>query len=192
MSTKSTYQRIARRETHSPRAVLAIVLAVILIMAAAYAVIEIILAIAGQKPLVVTPGDAAMALVRANTLPAWSLIAAGIVLALIGLWLIIVSFSSGRRPRHLIQTDRAVTVIDNEVIASALARHASYAANSAPDSTRVSVTHHRAVVELTPTTGRAVDEGRIKVAVDAQLAAYDVSPKLTSRIEIKKAGRVGS
>ncbi|MGA1811103.1 hypothetical protein VH571_01820 [Frondihabitans sp. 4ASC-45] len=192
MSTKSTYSRIARRETHSPRAVLAILLAVILILVAVSAMIEIILSISDQKPLLVTPGNAANALVRANTLPLWILVTAGIVLALVGLWLIIVSFASGRRPRHLIQTDRAVTVIDNEVIASALARHASYAANTDPDNTRVSVTHHRAVVEMTPITGRTVDEGRIKDAVDAQLATYDVTPKLTSKIEIRKTGKVGA
>lgn len=192
MSTKSTYSRIARRETHSPRSVLAIVLAVILILAAAYAVTEIILSIAGQPPLLVTPGDAAKGLVGANTVPVWILITAGIILALIGLWLIVSSFTSGRRARHLIRTDRAVTVIDNEVIASALARHASYAANTDPDNTRVSVTHNRAVVEMTPATGRTVDEGRIKDAVDEQLAAYDVSPRLRSKIDIKKTGKVGA
>jgi hypothetical protein len=192
MTTKGTYSRIARRETHSPRSVLAISLAVILILAAAYAVVEIILSIAGQKPLLVTPGNAAKGLDGANTLPIWILIVAGIILALIGLWLIISSFNSGRRARHLIQTDRAVTVIDNEVIASALARHASYAANTDPDNTRVSVTHSRAVVEMTPATGRDVDRGRIQEAVDEQLAAYDVTPKLRSKIDIKKTGKVGA
>lgn len=192
MSTKSTYSRIARRETHSPRSVLAIVLAVILILAAAYAVIEIILSIAGQKPLLVTPGNAAKGLVAANTLPVWILFVAGIILALVGLWLIVSSFTSGRRARHLIQTDRAVTVIDNEVIASALARHASYAANTDPDNTRVSVTHTRAVVEMTPATGRDVDKGRIQDAVDEQLATYDVTPKLKSKVDIKKTGKVGA
>ncbi|MBF4577591.1 DUF6286 domain-containing protein [Frondihabitans sp. VKM Ac-2883] len=192
MSTKSTYSRIARRETHSPRSVLAIILAVILILAAAYAVIEIILAIARPKPLLVTPGNAAKGLVGANTIPVWILIVAGIILAIIGIWLIIASFTSGRRARHLIQTDRAVTVIDNEVIASALARHASYAANTDPDNTRVSVTHNRAVVEMTPATGRDVDKSRIQEAVNEQLAAYDVSPKLRSKIDIKKTGKVGA
>jgi hypothetical protein len=192
MNTRSTYSRIARRETHSPRSVLAIVLAVILILAAAYAVTEIILSIAGHPPLLVTPGSAAKGLVGANTIPVWILITAGIILALIGLWLIISSFTSGRRARHLIQTDRAVTVIDNEVIASALARHASYAANTDPDNTRVSVTHNRVVVEMTPATGRDVDKGRIQEAVDEQLAAYDVSPKLKSKIDIKKTGKVGA
>lgn len=192
MNTKSTYSRIARRETHSPRSILAIALAVILILAAAYAVIEIILAIAGQKPLLVTPGNAAKGLVGAATVPVWLLIVAGIVLALIGLCLILASVTSGRRARHVIQTDRAVTVIDNEVIASALARHASHAGNTDPDNTRVSVSHNRAVVEITPANGRVLDEHRIKDAVDAQLATYDVSPKLTSKIDITKTGKVGA
>lgn len=192
MSTKSTYSRIARRETHSPRSVLAITVAVIVIVAAAYAVTEIILSIGRQEPLLTTPGNAAHGLVAANTLPVWILIGAGAILAVVGLWLVVMSFTSGRRARHLIHTDRALTVIDNEVIASALARHASYAGNSDPDNTRVSVSHRRAVVEMTPATGRNLDKSRIKDAVDEQLAAYGVTPPLRSKIAIKKTGKVGA
>lgn len=192
MSTASLYSRIARRETHSPRSIPAITLAVILILAAISAIVEILLSIVGRPPLLVTPANAAAGLVGVNTLPMWVLIVAGIILALIGLAVVLVSLTSGRRARHLIQTDRAVTVIDNQVIASALARHASYAGNTDPDNTRVSVSHSRAVVEMTPATGRSLDETRIKDAVDEQLASYGVSPKLRSKIDITKNGKVGA
>ena len=192
MSTKSTYSRIARRETHSPRSVLAIIVAIVLILAAAYAIVELILSIAGKPPLLVSPGDAAKGVVSVGTLPFGILLAAGIILAIIGLVLIIAALTSGRRARHLIQTDRAVTVIDNQVIASALARHASYAGNTDPDNTRVSVSHSRAVVDITPTSGRSIDKDAIQQAVDTQLAGYDVTPKLRSKINVKTAGKVGA
>jgi hypothetical protein len=192
VSTHSTYRRIARRETHSPRSALALVLAVVLILAAAYAITEIILSIAGHAPLLVTPGQAANGVVTAVTLPFGILLAAGIILAIIGILLLIAALSSGRRARHLIQTDRAVTVIDNEVIASALARQASYAGNTDPDNTKVSVSHSRAVIDITPVSGRQVDKDAITAAVDEQLGTYDVRPKLRSKVVVSKTGKVGA
>jgi hypothetical protein len=191
MSTSSIYRRIARRETHSPRSVLAIILAVIVILAAAWFGTEIVLSLLSQPALLVAPTDAEQAIITVAALPVGVLLAAGIILAVIGLVLLIAAVTAGRRARHVIQTDRAVTVIDNRVIASALARHASYAGNTNPDSTRVDVSHRRAVVHITPTSGTAADKDAIKTAVDEQLDSYGAKSSLRSKISLR-TGKVGA
>lgn len=191
MSTDSSYPRIARRETHSPRSVLAIILAVIVILIAAWFGTEIVLSLLGRPALLVAPTDAEDAILSVQALPFAVLLGSGIVLAVVGLLLIIAALTAGRRARHVIQTDRAVTVIDNRVIASALARHASYAGNTSPDNTRVDVTHRRAVVHITPTSGTTADKAAIKTAVDEQLDSFGVQPPLRSKISIR-TGKVGA
>lgn len=192
MSTTSIYRRIARRETHSPRSALAITLAVILILVAVWLGTEIVLSMIGQPALLVAPTDAEQSIVSAATLPYGILLAAGVVLAIGGLVLVIASLTAGRRARHVIETDRAVTVVDNNVIAAALARHAAYAGGTDPDNTHVSVFHNRAVVDVTPSSGTTSDTAPIKDAVDQQLDAYGMRPKLRSKITVKKTGKVGA
>lgn len=192
MSTKSIYRRIGRRETHSPRSVLAIILAVIVLLAAAWFGTEIVLSLLGRPALLAAPTDIEASTVSVAAVPFGFLLAAGIVLALLGLILIIAALTAGRRARHVIETDRAVTVVDNNVIASALARHAAYAGGTDPDNTNVSVFHNRAVVEITPSSGTTTDTAPIKDTVDAQLDAYGMRPKLRSKITVKKTGKVGA
>lgn len=191
MNTESVHRRIARRETHSPRSVLAITLAVIVIIVAAWFGTEIVLSLLGRPALLVAPVDVERAIVGAAALPTGVLLASGIVLALIGLALVLAAVTAGRRARHVIDGDRAVTVVDNRVIASALARHASYAGNTDPDNTRVDVTHGLAVVHITPASGTTADTSAIKDAVDQQLERYDVRPRLRSKIDVR-TGKVGA
>lgn len=191
MSTNSIYRRIARRETHSPRSVLAITLAVLVILVAAWFGTEIMLSLLGQPALLVAPIDAEQSIITVAALPVGVLLTAGIIVAVIGLILLTAAITAGRRARHVIRTDRAVTVIDNRVIASALARHASYAGNTDPDSTRVDVTHRRAVVHITPASGSTADKTAIQTAVDDQLDTYGVQPTLRSKITIRN-GKVGA
>lgn len=192
MSTKSIYRRIARRETHSPRSALAITLAVILILTAAWFGTEIVLSIMRRPALLVAPTDAERSIVSAFSLPLGVLLSAGIILAAIGVVLIVASLAAGRRARHVIETERVVTVIDNQVIASALARHASYAGNTNPDNTRVSVSRTHAVVDITPASGTRSDKAAIKDAVDTQLDTYGLRPQLRSKVNVKSTGKVGA
>jgi hypothetical protein len=184
---RSTYQRIARRETHSPRSVLAILLAVLLVIVAAWAITEIVLAMLSRPALLVAPGDASQSLVNASALPVGALIAAGIVLLIGGLLSIVAALTAGRRARHVNVTDRAVTVVDNDVIASALARHASYAGGTSPDNRSVSVSHRRAVVEVTATSGRATPSEAILDAVNEQLRTYGFTPALKGKVDIHRS-----
>ncbi|MCS5721654.1 DUF6286 domain-containing protein [Herbiconiux sp. CPCC 203407] len=189
---RGVYRRIARRETHSPRSMPAIVLAVALILVLAWIGTEIVIDLLGAPALLVAPVDMFTSAVNLVEAPAGIVAAAGIVVAVIGLALVVVAVSPGRRARHLIQSSRTVVVVDNEVIASALARHASLAGDVDPDNATVSVSHRRADVQLTPTSGIPVDPAVVKEDVARQLESYGLKPGVGARVRVAQTGRIGA
>lgn len=189
---RATYQRIARRETHSPRSVLAIAVSVVVIVVCAWLIVELVLAMIGAPALLVAPADGIEALVDVPSYPVALVVAAGAVAVVIGLAVLVAALAAGRRARHVMDSERAVTVADNEVIASALARHAARSAGIDPDNTSVSVSHRRATVTLTPSSGTRVDREAVSEAVAAQLESYGLRPPVRSRVVVTENGRVGS
>lgn len=194
MSDKSSiYQRIRRRETHSPRSVAAIALAVVLILMFAWLAVEVILGMVDRPPLVVAPGAMATALVEVTSLRTAVLIGAGLVLALLGVFLVALALTPGRRARHLIGSTHTVTVVDDEVIASALARRAASAADISPDQAHVTVSHRRADVRLTPTSGFPIDRTVVLDVVTDELDSYELEPVMrTPRLSVTAQGTVGA
>lgn len=192
-SEPSVYRRIRRRETHSPRSVAAIALAVVLILTFAWLAVEVILSMVDRSPLVAAPSAMATALVEVTSLPTAVLIGAGVVLALLGVVLVALALAPGRRARHLIESTHSVTVVDDEVIASALARRAASAADIDPDQVRVTVSHRRADVRLTPTSGFPIDRTAVLGVVTDELDSYALEPAVrTPRLSVTAQGTVGA
>ncbi|ROQ64862.1 hypothetical protein EDF36_0364 [Rathayibacter sp. PhB152] len=189
-STGALYPRLVRREITSSRSTSAIVLAVLLILVFAWIGTEAVLAALGQPALLVAPQDGAAAVLGAASAPVPLIVAGGVVAALIGLVLIIVSFSPGRRGRRRAAADRTAAVIDDRVIAQSLARTAAYAGDVDPDQVSVLIGGRTAGVTVGRTSGRSLDVGTIREAVDAELAGYDISPKLTARVRLSEKGTV--
>lgn len=192
MTQEALYRRISRRETHSSRSALAITVAVVVVLACAYAGVEIVLEMLGQPPLLAAPADMASALVTAPTLTAVWLIVGGVIAAVLGLLLIIAAVRASRRARHLLGSERTAVVVDDAVIASALARHASFAADVDPDNTVVTVGRRSATVRVTPSSGVPVVREAVQTAVDDQLARYQVRPQVRARVRVDEHGKVGA
>ena len=186
------YRRISRRETRSPRSTLAIVVAIILIALFAWAGTEIILRLVSQPPLLVSMPALATWIVHLPSYPFALIILIGIVIAVVGLILMVVSITAGRLARHQVTSERSAVIVDNEVIASALARHAAFAGNVDPDNVRVSVSHRTAVVRLTPASGIPVSKSEVEDAVSKQLDSYHLTPTVRSKVIIDHSGRIGS
>ncbi|MCS5734591.1 DUF6286 domain-containing protein [Herbiconiux daphne] len=192
MTYDAPYKRLLRRESHSPRSTLAIVLAIVGIVACLYAATEIVLHLLGVAPLLAAPADIAAAIASISSVETWLLVVAGAVVALIGLWLVIVAIAPGRRARHRLVTERSAVVVDDEVIASALARTASRAALVSPDGVRASVSRRSAVVTMTPRSGQPIDRAAAAEAVQRELDESGLAPTLRSRTTIEKRGVVGA
>lgn len=191
-SSRRHLARITRRETHSPRSALAILLAVTLIVAFAWIGTEIILALLGLRALLAAPADMFTSAVNLDEAPSGMVATVGIAVVVLGLILVIAALSPGRRARHVLETERAATVVDNEVIASALARHASNAGNVDPDNTTVSVSRRRAIVRLTPASGVTVSKDEVAEVTAGQLESYGLRRAVRASVRIAETGRVGA
>lgn len=190
--TTALYRRIRRRETRSSRSSLAIVLAVLVILGCVWAIVELVLAAIGQPALFVTIPDVARALVVLPTLPSSILIAVGAAGGILGIALVIAALIPGRKARHLVETERSATIVADEVVASAVARHAANAGDIDPDNVRVSVSRRRAIVRMTPASGRTVDRSLVQSVVEEQLESYRLRPTVRARVVVAGAGEVGA
>jgi len=191
MTNLPLYRRILRRETHSPRSVVAITIAVVLLLVLAWVATECILALFSLPALLVAPTDALTAVTGLpQTDAAAAIMAGGIATALIGLAMIVVSVAPGRRARHIGVVDRTAVVVDNGVIASALARTASHRANIDPDQVIVTVGHRTAEIAVRPSSGFHVDREVILEAVQQRLDEFDLRPALRARVVVETRGVV--
>ncbi|MDT0116359.1 DUF6286 domain-containing protein [Microbacterium sp. PRF11] len=180
---------VVRRETHSPRTVAMLVVVVLLLLAIAYAAVEIVLSLTGQPALLVAPGDALNAAVQAPTalLPA-AFIGGGAVVALIGLIVLVVALKPGRLSKHEMTrgVNRAV-VVDNGVVASALAQHLSNESGIARDDIVVGVAHRSVDVTVRPPVGIPVDEAQLRRIVDEEITSYELTPRLRAHVRVQRA-----
>lgn len=194
MSTPApySYRRILRREMHSPRSVLAIAVAVAVILICLYFGAEIILMMLNRRALLASPQTMLSTLSTLGSAPTAVPLTIGVLLMLIGILLLIGALTPGRRARHQLPSNRAAVVVDNEVIASALARRAAHVGNANPDNTVVSVSAHHATVHLTPTSGTPVQSEAVKDAVQEQLLELELYPPVRASIVIAAAGKVGA
>jgi hypothetical protein len=192
VSTPYSYRRVLRREMHSPRSGPAIAVSVVVIVLCAFVGAEIILSMLNQRALLAAPQDMLATLGTLGSAPVALPIGIGVILMIIGILLVIAALTPGRRARHQLVATRAAVVADNEVIASALARHAARAANAHPDNTLVSVSARRAIVRLTPTSGTPVQRDAVADAVREQLAAFELTTPVRYSVMIASSGKVGA
>lgn len=192
MNLSATYGRISRRELHSPRSAAAIAVAVAIMLLCGWLGTEIVLHLIDQPALLATPAGLAEGVASASTAPVVWLAGLAVGCALLGLVLVLVAVTPGRRARHLIDSERTVTVVDDEVIASALAGRAARVGGIDPDNTRVSISRRLATVHLMPTSGRPVHQGTVLGAVRGQLDGLNLQPPLQSRVVVALGGKVGA
>ncbi len=185
--TDSVLRTVVRRETHSPRTVAMLVVVVLALLVLAYAVVEIVLALLGQQPLLVSPGAALNAAVAAPTaLQPVAFIAGGIVLALVGLTVLVIALKPGRLSRHEMAWGERAVVVDNGVVASALAQHLSNESGIARDDIVVGVAHRTVDVTVRPPVGIPVDEAQLRRIVDEEISTYKLSPAVRTQVRVQR------
>jgi hypothetical protein len=190
--------RIVRRETHSSRAAVAIAAAVLVMVLAGYGLLEAAVHAIGQPPWLIEPQVAAE---RLTALPAGIspllLGAIGAALAMLGLIFFLNGIAPGRRARHTLagawhEAGRPAVVIDDEVIASSLARRARLAANVMPEQVMVVVSQRQVMVNVRPTSGVPVDGDSLLAAVQDELDQMALDPQPAVRINVAPSGVVGA
>ena len=183
--------RVLRRELHSPRSGIAIPLALAAIVALAWAGTESVLAALGRSALLLTPKAMAAGVRGLPGVQPGTLIAAGAVLAVIGLVLVVVALAPGRRGRHVVGTGATAVVVDDAVIASALVRTAASTAGISPDRAVAHVGRRSATVRITPVSGVPVDRDAVQRDVQAAAEGFDLTPSVRARVTVDRNGKVG-
>ncbi|WAH98460.1 DUF6286 domain-containing protein [Arthrobacter sp. MMS18-M83] len=186
-------RRILKRETRSSRAGMAGLAAVLVIAACVYALLESALRAIGQPPWLIDPQTAAERLIALpEGISPLLLGSLGGVVAMVGLIFLLNAVLPGRKFRHLLEDPRAGVVVDDEVIASALARAARTAANVTQEQVMVVVSQRKAVVNVRPTSGVPVHEERILAAVENELQKMAPSPMPAVRVNVATSGVIGA
>lgn len=190
--TSRLTNRLIRREMHSSRAVPAAIVAVLVILACLYVMLEAALKALGQDPWLLGPEEAAawIGSLPAGVTPAL-LGAAGALLFLAGLIFFLSAVLPGRRARLSIPNGRAAVVVDAEVLASSLARRARVAAGVTPEQVLVTVGRRSVEVQVVPTSGIPVDEQSVQEAVEDELRRTIVDPVPEVRVAVAPTGVIG-
>ncbi len=184
---------ILKRETRSSRAAAAVIAAVLVIALCGYALLETAVRAVGQPPWLVNPETAAEQVVALPAgVPPLLLGALGAVLIMVGLFFFLSAVLPGRRARHLLRDRRAAVVVDDEVIASALARRARLAANVTQEQVMVIVSQSHVLVNVRPTSGVPLSPDAVQAAVQDELREMGPSPMPDVRINVASAGVIGA
>lgn len=190
-------RRIVYRETHSSRAAVSIAAAVLVLVLAAYGVLEAGVHAVGQPAWLIEPQVAAQRIVDLPAgMPPLLLVAIGGVLGMLGLIFLLNGLLPGKRARHLLAGARdgqlPPVVVDDEVIASSLARRARLAANVTPEQVMVVVSQRQVLVNVRPTSGVPVDQERVLAAVRDELDQMMLEPAPAPRVNVTPSGVIGA
>jgi hypothetical protein len=191
-ATRSTYKRLLRRETHSPRSVVAIGLASMIIAGCLYSGTELVLELLERPALLAAPTDVVRYVSRVNEIAPVLLLTLGVLGAVVGAVLVLVAVLPGRRARREVASDRVAAVVDDEVIAASLERRASAAGRVGPDNVDVTVSRHRATVRIVPESGLVPDRFTAQKAIAEALAFDALRPDLAPTVVVEPTGRVGA
>lgn len=180
-------RRVVRRETHSPRTVAVFVAVIVLILALAYIGLEIVLYLAAQPALLAGPVAGWGWLVGLPTAqPAGLVIAGSVVLVVIGLIFIWLAVMPGRLSKHTLEAGGRAVVVDNGVIASALAQHLSEEIGIARENITVGVGHRSVDVTVRPGAGIPLDKNEVQAAAEAELGSYRLTRTVRTRVRIER------
>ena len=186
-------RRVLHRETHSSRAVAAVIAGSLVIALCLYVLLESAVRAIGQPPWLIDPQTAAERITALPSgVPPLLLGAAGAVTAAVGLFFFLSAVLPGRRARHLLDNRRIAVVVDDEVIAAALARSARLAANVTQEQVMVVVSQRQVVVNVRPTSGVPVSENAVLASVLEELREMAPEPMPEVRVSVATSGVIGA
>ena len=192
MNQARTNRRIIRRETHSSRAGLSALTAVLVLAACLWLGTESILSLLGQPALLASPGMTASLIARVpEAVTPAGMVAGGAAVALAGAALLLAAVTGGRRGRRAMHSDGSALVVDDEAIAAAISRRVRLAANLPPEQVATAVTRNRALVSVRPTSGITVDPEALTAAATDEVAALRLRKALAPHVRIATKGAVG-
>jgi hypothetical protein len=180
-------RRVVRRETHSPRTVAMFTALLVLILALAYIGTEIVLRLLSQPALLLGPAQGLAFLAGLPTSqPSGLVVVIGGAIALVGLVFVVLAVTPGRLSKHQMQWDGRAVVVDNGVVAAALAQHVSDETGLPRDRITVGVGHRRVDVTVRPGAGVPLDESRLRDIVEREVSDYRLTPSVKTSVRVAR------
>jgi hypothetical protein len=180
-------RRVVRRETHSPRSVAFAVVVLLTIVACLYLAVETALSLASQPALLVRPIDALAWLAALPTdIPVGTVIAGGLAVAVVGALLILLAVSPGRLSKHEMDAGDRAALVDNGVLAAAIAQRVSDEVGLARDRVTVGVAHRSVDVSVAPGAGVPVDRAQVSAVAEAELSTFKLTRSLRTRVRVQR------
>lgn len=186
------HESLVRRELHNSRAAASIAAAFLFAALGLYALLEVVLKALGEPPWLVEAEGLAAWLHRLPDLASPLVLgASGALVLLAGLLFFLQGVLPGRLHRHLLPNSRGIVVVDDEVIAAALARRARAAANVSREQVLATVSRTLVEVQLRPTSGMPVSAEAVQAAVEDELLRTGLDPVPQVRVRVSSSGVVG-
>jgi len=183
---------IQRRQTHSARSFASILAAVLVALVCLYLMFEAAVKSIGQDVWIKSPEQWWTWLAALPHEASRGLVGVGsLVVLLLGLYFLSQGLLPGRKARRAIENDRAIVIVDHEVLAATLARRARTEANVSPEQVVVAVAHGHVDVQVRPTSGIPVDADAISAAVADELAENLIDPVPPVTVRVADTGVVG-
>ena len=180
-------RRVVRRETHSPRSVAFAAVVLLTIIACLYLAVETVLSLASQPALLIRPIDALAWLAALPTdVPVGAVIAGGLAVAVVGAWLILLAVSPGRLSKHEMDAGGRAALVDNGVLAAAIAQRVSDETGLARDRVTVGVAHRSVDVSVKPGAGIPVDRAQVNAVAEAELSGFKLTRPLRTRVRVER------
>ncbi|MGO2112164.1 MAG: DUF6286 domain-containing protein [Pseudoclavibacter sp.] len=186
--SSAVLKRVVRRETHASRTAATVIVLVIVVLAAVYAGIEIVLHLLGAAPLLVSPGAASAWFVTLPSLqPQATVVAGGALAAVAGVVLVWHALAPGRRPKHHLRGAPHAVVVDNGVIASSIAERVRRELDLPKGAVVVGLGHRIADVTVRPEPAQELQKRHVQAIAEQELAGYDLSPRVKARARVLRA-----
>lgn len=186
------YRRILRREQSVSRSTAASIVAVIVLIVALAVIACAGAALLHERIGEFDPRHVAAAVQTApRTSAVWVFGIGGAAAVVLGLILLALGVLPHRRGRRRMRSERVAVLIDDEVLASALARAARSRTRLGPEAVVASVGRRSADVVLRPPAGLDVPSLAANTAVEAELDAILPEPAVQTRLRVVPTGRVG-
>jgi hypothetical protein len=182
------YKRLVRRSSHTSRSFAVSLALILLILGAAYIGTECVLSALGYQPLLVSP-DAAIESIDSPT--QWLLIGASVG-AVLGLIFLILAFAPGRLSRHAVPDERMAVLIDDGVLAGAIAHVTERDARLAAGRVSATVSAKAGRVRVVPTSGILLDTASLTSSATEFVSTLDPHPRLRVSVDVAPSGVVGS
>lgn len=185
--TSAVLKRVARRETHSPRTIATVIVLALVVVAAIYVGVEIVLHLLGVGPFLVAPGAALTWLQELPDQHQGLVVAGGLLVAVAGVVLVWFALGAGRRPKHELGSSSYAVLVDNGVIASSVAERVRRELDLSKGAVVVGVGHRSADITVRPEPGQPVDRRHVRAVAESELAGYELSPRVKVRARVLRA-----